>query len=78
MFSNTNFLGLKDVYILKLSDHDGMKNPEEMNPSSQSSIPSKQGQDRKCHCHNGPTCVWEKGWKGQVEEILNTCKWSNI
>lgn len=55
------FLRLKDVYMLKLSDHDGLKNPEEMNPSSQSPIPSKEGQDRKCHCHNVPSCVWGKG-----------------
>lgn len=47
--------------MLKLSDHDGLKNPEEMNPSSQSPIPSKEGQDRKCHCHNVPSCVWGKG-----------------
>lgn len=65
------FLRLKDVYMLKLSDHDGLKNPEEMNPSSQSPIPSKEGQDRKCHCHNVPSCVWEKGWKRQLEEKLS-------
>lgn len=57
--------------MLKLSDHDGLKNPEEMNPSSQSPIPSKEGQDRKCHCHNVPSCGWEKGWKRQLEEKLN-------
>lgn len=64
--------------MLELSDHDGLKNPEEMNPSSQSLIPSKEGQDRKCHCHNVPSCVWEKGWKRQLEEKLNTCKRSSV
>lgn len=57
--------------MLKLSDHDGLKNPEEMNPSSQSLIPSKEGQERKCHCYNVPGCVWgerlEKAAWGEIK-----------
>lgn len=64
--------------MLELSDHDGLKNPEEMNPSSQNLIPSKEGQDRKCHCHNVSSCVWEKGWRRQLEEKLNTFNRSSV
>lgn len=63
---------------MKLSGNDGLKNPGEMNPSSQNPIPIEEGQDRKCHCHNVPSCLWEKRWKRQLEEKLNTCKWCNV
>lgn len=52
----------------KLSDHDGLKNPEEMNPNSQSLIPSKEGQDRKCHCHNVPSWYGKRGGKDSLRK----------
>lgn len=72
------FLRLKNVHIWRQSDYDGLKNPEVMNPSSHSPVPSKEGQDRKCHCHNVASCVWETWWKRQLGEKLSVCKWLNV